>query len=229
MDKRPKIIGLALLACLALAAGSAKSHAATSATLDILPDDGPGRIADSVDVGNLKPLAGLNRDGGKPALRGNPLWSVPLSVLTATQERPIFSTSRRPAQRAMVAPLVEPADVPLVQKPTGTEHPPMALIGAVVGDNDAIAVFIDRTSQKTIRLRQGETHAGWVLNSVLRREVTLSKAELTETLVLLRQDNPPGAPATSTTPLMPAAGGADGSYTPFAPQATPKNGEPDGL
>jgi general secretion pathway protein N len=69
-----------------------------------------------------------------------------------------------------------------------------------------------------------------VLSSVLGREVTLKKAEQTEVLVLQRQDGPgsPGIPGVP--PPMPAMiGGVDGSYAPFVPRSTPKNGEADGL
>jgi general secretion pathway protein N len=104
------------------------------------------------------------------------------------------------------------------------------LIGAVVGDSDAIAVFLDRTNQGVVRLRAGDAHAGWVLSSVLPREVTLKKADQTEVLVLQRQDGPgaPGIPGMP--PPMPAAvNGVPGSYAPFVPRSTPKNGESDGL
>ena len=230
MFERFKIIGLALLSGLVLTAGRVPAtHAATtSATLDILPNDVAG-APERVEVGNLKPLPGQKRDTGKLPVSGNPLWSVPLSVLTATQERPIFSASRRPPPRAVAGPRIEPAIVP-VAKPAEPERPALALIGAVVGDSDAIAVFLDRTNQKIVRLRAGETHAGWVLSSVLRREVTLKKAEQTEVLELQRQDGPgsPGIPGVP--PPMPAViGGVDGSYAPFVPRSTPKNGESDGL
>jgi general secretion pathway protein N len=150
-------------------------------------------------------------------------------VLTATQERPIFSASRRPPPRAVAGPYVEPV-IATVAKPTEPERPALALIGSVVGDSDAIAVFLDRTNQKIVRLRAGDNHAGWVLSSVLGREVTLKKAEQTEVLVLQRQDGPgsPGIPGVP--PPMPAMiGGVDGSYAPFVPRSTPKNGEADGL
>jgi general secretion pathway protein N len=111
----------------------------------------------------------------------------------------------------------------------------LVLIGAVVGDGDAIAVFLDRTSQKVVRLRQGDSHAGWVLNSVLPREVTLAKADQTEVLALKRQDGPagvpavPGAPPGASAPAVPVVGRLDNSYAPFVPRSTPKNGESDGL
>jgi general secretion pathway protein N len=230
MIKLLKIIGLATLSGLILTAGWVPaSRAATSATLDVLPNDVAG-VPERVDVGPLRPLAGQKRQADKPPVQGNPLWSVPLSVLTATQERPIFSASRRPPPRAVAGPRIEPVNVPVVAKPAEPEHPPLALIGAVVGDSDAIAVFLDRTNQGVVRLRAGESHGGWLLSSVLRREVTLKKDDQTETLVLQRPDSPqpppmiPGVP-----PPMPAMGAADGSYAPFIPRSTPKNGESDGL
>ncbi len=229
MGARFKIIGLALLSGLVLTVGRVPvSLAATSATLDILPNDVTG-APERVEVGNLKPLPGQKRDPGKLPVSGNPLWSVPLSVLTATQERPIFSASRRPPPRAVAGPRIEPVIAP-VAKPAEPERPALLLIGAVVGDSDAIAVFLDRTNQGIVRLRAGDSHAGWVLDSVLPREVTLKKADQTEVLVLQRQDGPgsPGIPGMP--PPMPAAvGGVPGSYAPFVPRSTPKNGESDGL
>jgi len=226
MVKLTKMIGLALLSSLALAAGWVPApHAATSATSDIQSQDGANGGADTVDVGSLKPIARPNREGDKPLPGGNPLWAVPLSVLTATQERPIFSTSRRPPLRAVVAPPVIQSEAPAPQIAAEPERPPLALIGAVVGDGDAIAVFLDRTNQKIVRLRQGEIHAGWALRSVQPREVTLRKADQTEVLVLQRPDGPAGVPALA----LPASGGGDASYAPFVPRKTPRNGESDGL
>jgi general secretion pathway protein N len=232
MVARFKVIGLVLLSGLILTAGRVPaSLAATSATLDILPNDIAG-APERVEVGTLKPLVGQKRDSAKLPVSGNPLWSIPLSVLTATQERPIFSASRRPPPRAVAGPPIQPV-IAAVAKPAEPERPALALIGAVVGDSDAIAVFLDRTNQKIVRLRSGDTHEGWVLSSVLGREVTLKKAEQTEVLALQRQDGPGSAGIPSIPgmlPPMPAAvGGADGSYAPFVPRSTPKNGESDGL
>jgi general secretion pathway protein N len=233
MGRRLKIFEKALFWALALAAvwfAPSASYAATSASSDILSIDGANEAADTVDIGGLKPLAKPRREGASPVPRGNPLWAVPLSALTATQERPLFSASRRPPPRAVVAPVVDQLNVPVVQKAAEPERPPLALIGAVVGDNDAIAVFLDRTNQKIVRLRQGEMHAGWVLRSVLRREVTLQKDEQTEVLALQRQDGPGGAAGAPGVPglAIPASSG-DASYAPYVPRSTPKNGESDGL
>lgn len=231
MLKWPRILALSLLCSGLLMTGRAPElRAATSATTDILSSGGAGEAADSVDLGSLKPISRPNREPGKPLPSGNPLWSVPLSVLTATHERPIFSASRRPPQRAVVAPPVDQVSAPIPQKAAEPERPPLALIGAVVGDSDAIAVFLDRTNQKIVRLRQGETHAGWVVSSVQGREVALKKADRTEVLVLQRQEGPAGVPGAPAVPgLAPATGGVDVSYAPFTPRSTPKSGESDGL
>jgi general secretion pathway protein N len=228
MVKLSKTSGLVMLSGILTAGWVAVCHGATSTTLDILPNEIAGP-PERVEVGTLKPLAVPKRETVKPAVSGNPLWSVPLSVLTATQERPIFSTSRRPPPRAVAGPRIEPVVAP-VAKPAEPELPALMLIGAVVGDRDAIAVFLDRTNQKIVRLRAGDTHEGWVLSSVAGREVTLKKAEQTEVLVLARPDGSvaPGIPGVPT-PMPAAIGAADGSYAPFVPRSTPKNGEADGL
>jgi general secretion pathway protein N len=232
MVKWPKRCGLALLCCGTLAGGvGPEVLAATSATSDILSTDGAADVAHTVDLGSLKPLAKPARTASRPVPAGNPLWSIPLSVLTATQERPIFSASRRPPQRAVVAPPVDQVTAPVPQKALEPERPSLALIGAVVGDSDAIAIFLDRTNQKFVRLRQGESHAGWVLSSVMGREVTLKKADRTETLALKGPDTSAGVPGVLGLPTQTAIGGVatDASYAPYSPRSTPKNGESDGL
>ncbi|VIO77481.1 hypothetical protein [Bradyrhizobium ivorense] len=238
MVKRPKLSVLVLLGATMSVGVGPQLWAATTSTIDVLPVERDG--SDSVDVGGLKPLAEPGREPAKPLPSGNPLWSVPLSALTATVGRPLFSASRRPPQGAVAGPPVEPvaAPAPVAAEP---ERPALALIGAVVGDNDAIAVFLDRTTQKTIRLRQGDTHAGWQLSAVQGREVTFERAGRSEVLALQRPEGAGMAPSGGP-PLPPVAGLAvpqpqpqlvpgalDGSYAPFTPRSTPKNGESDGL
>ena len=78
-------------------------------------------------------------------------------------------------------------------------------------------------------MRQGDSHSGWVVSSVLAREVTLKKADRSEVLVLQRQEVATGAPALPgqilPVPVAPVAG----TYAPYTPRSTPKNGESDGL
>ena len=206
-----KVFGLALLSGGVLTSLSPELPAATSSTSDILSNDRAEDTPNTVDIGRVTPIARPNRDAAKPLPGGNPLWSIPLSVLSATQERPIFSASRRAPQQAVVAP-AEQAGVAPPPTPGEPERPALALIGAVVGESDAIAVFLDRTSQKIVRLRQGETYSGWELNEILRREVTFKKADRTEVLVLQRSDGSPAASAGQ--PSVPS-GSVDLSYAPF--------------
>jgi len=215
----------------ALVCGLSSGLLAATSALDVVPGERTGEATDSVELGTVKPIgAPPSKDLAKPVPRGNPLWSVPLSALTATQERPIFSASRRPPPRAVVAPVAEQVSAPPPSPLAEPERPPLALIGAVVGDTDSIAVFVDRTSQKMIRLRPGEAHAGWVLDAVARREVTLRKADRSETIELKAADGP----VQGSAPMLPVAvpksvGTLDTNYSPFTPRSTPKNGESDGL
>jgi general secretion pathway protein N len=120
-----------------------------------------------------------------PTVVANPLWAIPLSALTATRTRPLFTPSRRPAEPA-VASVPVAAPRPPSPTPTAPEHPNLQLVGTVAGENEGVAVFIDPTTQNTVRLRTGEGHSGWVLQSVERRTATLQKGDKTETLALPR-------------------------------------------
>jgi general secretion pathway protein N len=200
--------------------------------MDILADDAASSPAESVDVGAVRPIARPAPPTSKPAPRGNPLWSVPLSALTGTQERPIFSATRRPPPRAVAAAPAEEAQTPPPPKPVDAP-PPLMLVGAVVGEGDAIAILVNRTDQKVVRLRQGESLSGWLLTSVQSREVTFKLGDRSEVLALQKPDGTV-APAAAAAPAV--AGGkltmpttADTSFTPFVPRSTPKHGESDGL
>lgn len=226
-----KSVGLAAL-CVVL--GIAESVAATSSRMDILSDDVGSGPAESVDVGAVRPIARPAPATSTPAPRGNPLWSVPLSVLTGTQERPIFSATRRPPPRAVAAAPAERPQAPPLPKPV-EGPPPLMLVGAVVGEGDAIAILINRTDQKIVRLRQGESLNGWSLAAVQPREVTLKQGDRSEVLALQRPEAvsaPASAPAVAVADgsgqlRMPTPGGP--SFAPFVPRSTPKNGMPDGL
>ncbi|MGY8706261.1 hypothetical protein RAD16_11035 [Bradyrhizobium sp. 18BD] len=215
--------------------GITGSLAATSSRMDILSDDAAGSPAESVDVGAVRPIVRPAPAANKPTPRGNPLWSVPLSALTGTQERPIFSATRRPPPRAVAAAPVEEAPAPPPPKPI-EGPPPLTLVGAVVGEGDAIAILVNRSNQKIVRLRQGESLDGWSLDQVQPREVTFKQGDRSEVLGLQRPAEaasaPPSAPGLAILngggqPITPTPGGP--SFAPFVPRSTPKNGLPDGL
>jgi general secretion pathway protein N len=221
------------LAALCAVLGVAATSAATSSRMDILSDDAAGP-AESVDVGAVRPIAWPAQAVNKPIPRGNPLWAVPLSALPTTQERPIFSASRRPPPRAVAASLVDETPAPPPPKQVDAP-PPLLLVGAVVGEGDAIAILVNRTDQKVVRLRQGESLGGWSLTAVQPREVTLKQGDRSEVLALQRPDPAATAPPAGATLPIDAGGKltmpttADTSFAPFVPRSTPKNGESDGL
>jgi general secretion pathway protein N len=122
-----------------------------------------------------------------PVRAGNPLWAVPLSSLTLTRERPIFSASRRPPAPPIAAAPVMRARPPPPPPPREPERPRLSLVGTVGGEQ-GIAVFVDQTTQAIVRLRTGEGHDGWVLRTVGGREVTLQNDSNTAVLTLPRPD-----------------------------------------
>ena len=174
--------------------------------------------------------------------KGNPLWAIPLSKLTATRERPIFLPSRRPPAPVIAnVPTLPPR--PVVAPPE--EKPRFALVGAVSGESESIAVFLDQSTNNVIRLRMGQNHDGWVLSSVKGREATLQRNQVTLVFSLPVLGSSPlsvaGAgplgvlPGTTAVALPPGATGGElkvfdpSVAAPFIPRSTPKHGESDGL
>jgi hypothetical protein len=134
----------------------------------------------------VKPAGPVARER---TLGGNPLWSVPLSSLSATRERPIFSPSRRPPHAPVIAaPYVPPVNPP-PSKPPEPDHPLLTVLGTVAGETQGIGIFIDQIDKTPMHLKTGEGHEGWVLRSVRGREVIFEKNNRTATLVL----PPPGS------------------------------------
>jgi hypothetical protein len=84
------------------------------------------------------------------------------------------------------------------------QHPNLTLVGTVAGENEGVAVFIDMTTRDTVRLRTGEGHSGWILQSIERRTATLQKGDRTETLALPKPtDTPAMAPVITALPPPP--------------------------
>ncbi|MGB6350403.1 MAG: hypothetical protein WBG10_10285, partial [Pseudolabrys sp.] len=83
------------------------------------------------------------------------------------------------------------------------EQPPLILVGTVAGEDNGIAVFVDQSTENTVRLRINESHQGWTLGSIQGREVTLVKDRKSSVLALA----PPGGstePARAQAALEPA-------------------------
>jgi hypothetical protein len=155
-----------------------------------------------------------------PTVAANPLWAIPLSTLTATRERPLFTPSRRaPSPAVAGVPVAAPRPPPT--PPAVPQHPNLTLVGTVAGDSEGIAVFVDPATQDTVRLRTGEGHSGWILQSVERSAATLQKGGQTETLALPRT-TAVAAPAPVVSPLpAPPPPPPQSSASPPAPQNAP--------
>ena len=200
MTRRRRAHGLALGGAVALL-GSVLGLLAAAAAPDLAGDPGLRPVPRAPELGfdppapdvaaPAPPIAQSAPDAAKtaPAARaGNPLWAVPLSSLTVTRERPLFSSSRRPpAPPVVAAPVVQTRPPPPPAAPREPERPRLSLVGTVGGD-PGIAVFVDQATQAVVRLRTGEGHDGWVLRAVGGREVTLQNDRETAILTLPRPD-----------------------------------------
>jgi general secretion pathway protein N len=194
----------------ALMLGAIETHGANSPNaLDLPPSN---VLPTPLDMAPAAPAEKAERPAEQS---GNPLWAIPLSSLTATRDRPLFTPSRRPPAAAIAGP-VAPAPVAAPPPPAAEpDRPQLTLVGAIAGRNDGIAVFLDQTNNNVVRLRTGQDHLGWVLRSVKGREAVLEKDRLTATLAL------------SPTGIAPMPGGfppAPGAPAP-APGGKPKEPE----
>ena len=181
-----------------------------------------------------KPAEGATAEKGAT---GNPLWAIPLGRLTATRQRPLFAPTRLPPSAAAVA-KPPPAPTAPPPKPAEAEKPPISLLGTVVG-REKIGLFIESASKTVVRLKAGESHKGWVLRAVSRRQVELARGLDIAVLDLPPPDMNaaaaplPGAPAVAgppppSNPALPVntakATGAPSRVTPVSnpPQSPPR-------
>jgi hypothetical protein len=123
----------------------------------------------------------------------NPLWAIPLAILSITRERPIFSPSRRPPPPAAASAPVPKA--PLLQ-PARVERPQLSLVGTIIGEDRSFGIFVDQSTKAALRLRIGEDYQGWKLRSVQGRKATLERDQQTAVLSLPQ----PGTSATGQLP-----------------------------
>jgi general secretion pathway protein N len=139
----------------------------------------------------------IRSDASMPV--GNAVLAISLSKLSMTRDRPIFSPSRRPPPPPAPLIIARPLEP---TKPTTPEQPPLILVGTVAGGDSGIAVFVEQSTENTVRLRVNESHQGWTLQSIQGREVTLLKGPKSSVLALA----PPGGssePASAQAALEP--------------------------
>jgi general secretion pathway protein N len=200
MNARWTILCIGLAASLALWGNAAAQTRLALTSPNVGPDplDSPVPSAPRPPAANtMPPGAGPRVDPGfggiqtrplaaAPEPRGNPLWAIPLTSLTLTRDRPLFTPTRRPPA-APVA-YVEPPRPVAMPTPAAPELPRLTLIGVVLGEKDGIGIFLDGATREVIRLRKNEGHSGWILRSLQGREATLEKDTSTAVLVI----PPPG-------------------------------------
>jgi general secretion pathway protein N len=193
-----RLLGILLATFCALAARAAAG-----------PIDEPARPAPEVEgafaphtegagVADAAGLSGAPRapDPGARARAGNPLWTVPLSTLSATRDRPLFSASRRPPIVALpiVAPPPQKQEAPAPPPP---ERPLLTLIGTIVSPEASVAMLQGSNTEAISRLRVGQENDGWQVRGIGLRSIVVEKGAQSVELGL---PTPNGAPAEQPLP-----------------------------
>ncbi len=130
----------------------------------------------------------------------NPLWGIPLSRLSGTRDRPIFSPSRRPPPVAVAA---EPVVVkPPPPRKKEIEPPQLSLVGTIVSGDEGFGIFIEQATKAALRLKADEDYQGWKLRVIRGREVTMEKDQRT---AVLKLPEPGGSPSSGEVQLLPVS------------------------
>lgn len=175
-----------LLALLGLSiVGAARSATAPVDALDAgIADDVrlAGRPAGSSESTEPVTTVRVAAPAAEPVrtLSANPLWAIPLTQLSGTRDRPIFSPSRRPPPVAAAEPVV----VRPPPRKKEIEPPPLSLVGTIASDEESFGIFIDQSTKAALRLKAGEDYQGWKLKMIRGREVTMEKDQQGAVLTL---------------------------------------------
>jgi hypothetical protein len=192
-------------------------HAAAAATTPILTDEldagivAETRLGKSASGSGSEPVTSGRVSAPQPAaersLSANPLWAIPLTRLSGTRDRPIFSPSRRPPPPVMTS---EPAPPPPPPRKKEVEPPPLALVGTIASDQEGFGIFLDQSTKEALRLKIGEDFQGWKLLAIKGGQVTMEKDQQAAVLTL----PPPGGESAGNVQLIPVS--AVGAPTPVA-------------
>lgn len=94
----------------------------------------------------------------------------PLSALTETVERPLFSASRRPPAAPEPPPVVEQAAAP---PPQPDPPPPLTLQGVIMGGDKTVALLRRDDTGELVTLAPGDELSGWRVGQVEPARVVL--------------------------------------------------------
>jgi hypothetical protein len=171
---------LALLHGAAAASPVASGDTLDGGLLDDMRLSGPSAPAAATEpvtsVRVVPPAAAPERP-----LSANPLWGMPLTKLSGTRERPIFSPSRRPPPAVVAEPVIAKPPPP---RQKAIEPPQLALVGTISGDDEGFGIFLDQATKAALRLKVGDDYQGWKLRTIHGREVTMEKDEQAAVLTL---------------------------------------------
>lgn len=191
------------LAVLLLGTAAAAFAANPPNALDVAPT---GATPPALDMLQTAPVQQSTSERPRE-LSGNPLWAIPLSTLSATRERPLFTPSRRPPAPAVAGPpRAEPVAAAPAPAPAEPERPQLILVGAVGAESGGIAIFVNQATNDIVRLKTGDSYSGWMLRSVKGREALFQKNN--ETLVLALPA-PGSAPPAGAPPGVPGVPGKE--------------------
>ncbi len=191
---RAAVRRLTIAAAVALLASGAAALARPPSQVAALAAVG----TEEVDMNRAAPEVGASAPVELPAT-GNPLWAIPISKLSATRDRPLFSVSRRPPTPP-AAPAA-PTSALVADEPPPPETPPFTLVGTIIGADSRIAILYDETSQTASGVRLGERASGWTVRSVDSRSATLEGSGRVVTLELPEPSaEESSAPHVSATP-----------------------------
>ena len=195
------LMGFAALV-LSLQVAAATTTAITTDTLDAgLAEE--TRLSGPATSSPAEPVTSV-RIAPTPALEqplsANPLWAIPLTKLSGTRDRPIFSPSRRPPPPVLAS---EPAPVlpPPPPRRKEPEAPPLSLVGTIASDEESFGIFLDHATKQALRLKVGEDYQGWKLRTIHGRQVTMEKDAQVAVLTL----PPPGGQSNGEVQLIPVS------------------------
>lgn len=198
--RRHCAIGMLLLA-LSLHGAAIASAATSGDSLDAdLSDEAPAAGSPALSPDPAEPVTTVRVAAPQAAPErtpsANPLWGIPLTQLSGTRERPIFSPSRRPP--APTAAVEQVQVKPPVRKKV-IEPPQLSLVGTIAGDDESYGIFLDQATKAALRLKVGDDYHGWRLRTIQGREVTIEKDQQGAVLTLPE----PGGPASGEVRLIP--------------------------
>jgi hypothetical protein len=142
-------------------------------------------IADAAPSG-----ASLTTDTGARSRTGNPLWAVPLTALSATRDRPLFSASRRPP--VVAAPVIAPPPKQEAVAPPPPERPLATLVGTIVSREASFAMLQGSNADAISRLRVGQQNDGWLIRGIGLRSIVVEKGAESVELNLPRPEGADG-------------------------------------